>query len=251
MPRCLRASSGHEIDRVLSLPLFLGAEGQGREVEFPLWQADRDAADALLGRGEAPGLGRAQDPSLQRDWGGTIGVHPGAREMTKRWAPERFVLAAAELQRRHGGTVVVVGGPDERELGAEVFEGLRSRGCSAVGLTGETTLPVLGALIERMTLLLTNDSGPAHIAYALGTPTVTVFGGTDPARWGPPDDGRFVALANPVQCWPCPHWVCPTNRECLAGISVEAVVAAAEAVLDVRETTTHRQACRRHEGTML
>jgi ADP-heptose:LPS heptosyltransferase len=211
--------TGHEIDRVLTLPLFLGAAEQGKAVEFPLRGEDRAAVDELLAAGPVPLASNL------------IGVHPGAREMTKRWASERFAAAAMEVQRRHGGVIVIVGGPDERELGAEVLAALLANRCEALNLTGRTTLPMLGALIERMAVLLTNDSGPAHIAYALGTPTVTVFGGTDPSRWGPPLDERFIALTNPVHCWPCPHWVCPTDRECLAGITVDTVVEAAGRVL--------------------
>jgi ADP-heptose:LPS heptosyltransferase len=127
--------------------------------------------------------------------------------------------------------VVVVGGPDERDLASAALEALGDRGCPAVNLTGRTSLPVLGASIEQMLILLTNDSGPAHIAYALGTPAVTTFGGTDPARWGPPASPYFAALTNPVACWPCPHWVCPTHLECLDGITVEAVVEAARRVI--------------------
>lgn len=213
--------TGHEIDRVLSLPLFLGAGEQGRLTEFPLQQEDRQAADELL---EGAAVPRASI---------LIGVHPGAREMTKRWPPQRFALAAAALQRRHGGLVLVVGGPDEREIAAETHAALAASRCPAVDLAGRTTLPALGALIDRMAVLLTNDSGPAHIAYALGTPAVTVFGGTDPSRWGPPLERRFVALTNPVSCWPCPHWVCPPeaagyDRQCLDGISVDRVVDAAD-----------------------
>jgi ADP-heptose:LPS heptosyltransferase len=215
--------AGHEVDRVLTLPLFLGAAEQGKAVEFPLWREDRYAARQLVANRTAMGAT-------------LIGVHPGAREGTKRWPPERFAAAAAELQRRYGGQIVVVGGPDERSLAAQVMTVLAHQGCAALDLTGRTTLPVLGAVIEQMAVLLTNDSGPAHIAYALGTPSVTIFGGTDPARWGPPLDPRFIALTNPVACWPCRHWVCPEDapafdRGCLVGIRVEAVVDAAERVL--------------------
>ncbi|MGE5602262.1 MAG: glycosyltransferase family 9 protein [Nitrososphaerales archaeon] len=234
--------SGHEVDRVMSLPIFLGAPDQGRQTEFPLWQEDRDTATELLAAARVLYPRPAGRPAKAGATGSLIGVHPGAREMTKRWDPARFAAAAAEIQRRHGGTIVVVGGAEERELAAQTVAALPAD-CSVLDLAGRTTLPVLGALVERMSLLLTNDSGPAHIAYALGTPTVTVFGGTDPCRWGPrggdeelPEHlaaaGRpGIALANPVHCWPCPHWVCPTNRECLAGISVEAVVDAAERVM--------------------
>jgi ADP-heptose:LPS heptosyltransferase len=61
----------------------------------------------------------------------------------------------------------------------------------------------LGGVIAQLALLVTNDSGPAHIAYALGMPTVTIFGSADPQRYGPPDHGPFTALVHPVPCRPC------------------------------------------------
>jgi ADP-heptose:LPS heptosyltransferase len=98
-------------------------------------------------------------------------------------------------------------------------------------LTCRTSLPVLGAVIERLAVLLTNDSGPAHIAYALGVPTVTIFGETDPDRWGPPDNGPFRAVVRDLPCRPCAEDGCPSGYACLRGISVDQVVEAASEVI--------------------
>ena len=206
--------SGHEIRRVLSLPIFLGAPPQGDETEFPLWPADQAAAEGLLRGAERP----------------LIGLHPAAREATKRWPVERFAALAGQLQRCHGGTVVLVGGADELPLAEAVA---RAAGAPCLNLAGRTTLPVLGAVIRRLALLVSNDSGPAHIAYALCTPSVTVFGGTDPARWGPPGPsaGPHRVITNPIACWPCDYWVCPIGYQCLAGISVAQVRGAAEEII--------------------
>jgi len=150
------------------------------------------------------------------------------RDATKRWDPGRFAGAAAELRRRHGGTVVLLGGPEERPL----LDHLRHElGGPCLNLGGRTSLPVLGAVIARLAVLLTNDSGPAHFAYALKVPAVTVFGGTDPGAWGPPADGPFRVLAHPVSCRPCAHAACPVGNLCLEGVSVRQAVAAAEAIM--------------------
>ena len=209
--------TGPEIRRMLSLPAFLGAPSQGEETEFPLWPDDQVAAEDLLAGAERP----------------LIGFHPAAREATKRWPAGRFAELAAQLLRSHGGTLVLVGGPDERPLAEAVANDLSA---TCLNLAGRTSLPVLGAVIARLALLVTNDSGPAHIGYALGTPTVTVFGGTDPARWGPPGwsaeaPGLHRVITNPVPCWPCDYWVCPIGYQCLEGISVAEVKQAAEQVL--------------------
>jgi ADP-heptose:LPS heptosyltransferase len=82
-------------------------------------------------------------------------------------------------------------------------------------------------------VLVTNDSGPAHVGYALGTPTVTVFGSTEPARWGPRSGEQYRALAQPVPCRPCDYAECPVGYPCLHGVSVEQVVAAAQEVVAV------------------
>ena len=99
-----------------------------------------------------------------------------------------------------------------------------------VDLTGRTSLTALGSVISRLSVLLTNDSGPAHIAYALGTPTVTVFGETDPERWGPPENGPYRIVPGTAACSPCDEGTCDSGYACLASIPVEKVVAAADEV---------------------
>jgi len=201
---------GHEVQRVLALTTFLGAPPQGEEVEFPLWPEDRAAAEELLAEAERP----------------LIGLHPAAREATKRWAPERFAAVGAALRRRYGGTLVVLGGPEERPTSERVVQ---HAGGPCLNLTGRISLGELGGILERLAVLVTNDSGPAHIAYALGTPTVTVFGGTDPAMWGPPGGGRYRVLAHAVSCRPCDDAVCPVGYTCLRGMTVlQAIDAAAD-----------------------
>ena len=124
---------------------------------------------------------------------------------------------------------MVLGGAEERPL-AEAVARQVEEGC--LNLAGRTTLPVLGGVIARLAVLLTNDSGPAHLAYALGTPTVTVFGGTDPARWGPPLGRSHRVVSHPVKCQPCDHAACLVGSRCLEGVAMPQVVAAATEVFD-------------------
>ncbi|MFL5590719.1 MAG: glycosyltransferase family 9 protein, partial [Ktedonobacteraceae bacterium] len=89
----------------------------------------------------------------------------------------------------------------------------------------------LGAVIARLAVLVTNDTGPAHIAYALGTPTVTVFGSASPEVYAPLKVGPYRILVHEVPCRPCGYAVCPVGYRCLAGVSVEQAVKAAEEVI--------------------
>lgn len=165
----------HEVRRLLALTTFLGAPARGEAMEMPLWPEDHAAGEALLA---------GADPPL-------IGLHPGAREDVKRWTLDGFAVVGRQLRRQCGGTVVLTGGPDER---ASAVALARSIGPSCRSLVGETTMGSLGAVIARLDVLVTNDSGPAHVAYALGTPTVCLFGSTDPAMWGPLDAERHRVL---------------------------------------------------------
>ncbi|HZS94811.1 MAG TPA: glycosyltransferase family 9 protein [Chloroflexota bacterium] len=198
----------HEIDRNLALMEFLGAPRRGRHTEFPVTLEETARAAALLGNAPHP----------------LIGIHTGARASTKRWFPERFAAAAREIQRLHGGTIVI--------LGEEDSEGSFPSGTR--NLTRRTTLGELGGVIRQLSLLITNDSGPAHIAYALGTPTVTIFGGTDPAVWAGIDGEPRRILAHHVPCRPCDYDVCPVGYKCLDGVSVADVVEATGAILAER-----------------
>ncbi len=208
---------GHETERLYALAMFLGAPDLGLAGEYPLWPDDRAAAEALLRDAPRP----------------LIGLHPAAREATKRWAPERFAAAALALQASYGGTIVIAGGPEEQSLLEPVVEAVKNRGAGLrlLNLAARTSLGALGAVIDRLAILLTNDSGPAHVAYALGTPTVTIFGATDPARWGPPPHAPHQTITNAVACWPCDYWECPVGYRCLEGIGVQQVVDAARQVI--------------------
>lgn len=208
----------HEVRRVLALATFLGASPQGEETEFPLLTEDTKAADALLAGAERP----------------LIGLHPAAREATKRWAPERFIAVGTELQQRYGGTVVVLGGVEEQCLGDTIA---RTIGQSCLNLAGKTSLAVLGGVISQLSVFVTNDSGPAHVAYALGTPTVTVFGGTDPAVWGPLKIKQHRVLARAVPCRPCDYGECPVGYTCLENVTARQVVETVVELMRSREAS--------------
>lgn len=159
--------------------------------------------------------------------GPLVGVHPGAtNSRAKIWPPARFAEAAEKLADAREAEVVVLGGPSEAALAAEVRAGLGDR---AIALDGKTTLGELMGVLSRLSVLLTNDSGPMHLAAALGTPTVAVFGPTDPRETGPFSAAASV-VREPVACSPCNFRDCPIDHRCMQQVATSRVVAEAEAL---------------------
>jgi len=151
-----------------------------------------------------------------------VGVNPGATYgEAKQWFPDRFVDAAKRMTKKWRASIVVVGGPAERELGDRVAAEIGDR---AVSLAGRTDLPQLAAVIRRCALFLTNDTGPMHVADAVGVPIVAIFGPTD---WvaTPPYGKRHAIVRKPIECSPCLKRVCPLgHHNCMKFVSVDDVV---------------------------
>jgi ADP-heptose:LPS heptosyltransferase len=114
---------------------------------------------------------------------GTTIIHPGAKSPSRRWPPARYAAVARELSAA-GHRVVVTGSPQERDLTVRVAAGAGLD----VGAALTTGLGDLAGLIARARLLISGDTGVAHLATAYGTPSVVLFGPVSPARWGPPPD---------------------------------------------------------------
>ncbi|MBI2933663.1 MAG: lipopolysaccharide heptosyltransferase II [Planctomycetes bacterium] len=150
-----------------------------------------------------------------------IGINPGATYgKAKQWYPERFIETARRLKRR----AVVVGGPAEADLGARVAGEIEG----ALNLAGRTDLLQLAAVIARCRLFITNDTGPMHVADAVGTPIVAVFGPTDPVTT-PPFGERHTLVRRDLECSPCLKRECPLgHHECMKRIGVDDVVRACE-----------------------
>ncbi len=153
-----------------------------------------------------------------------IGVNPGAAYGTaKRWLPERFAAAAALVARRTGARVAIVGSAAERPLAEEVAAQL---GAAARVLCGETSLSELVGVLASLRLLLTNDSGPMHLAAALGTPLVAVFGSTDWSETAPVSE-RARLVRESTSCAPCRLRECPIDHRCMTRVRVDQVADAA------------------------
>jgi lipopolysaccharide heptosyltransferase II len=215
----------HAVDRYLLVASAVGASPKGTP-KFRIRRAssDREHIAQLLSRsGLATGT----------SW---IAVHVSARWDTKRWPPERFAAVADAIQNERLATVVLIGGPDDRPATQAVMANMRT---TPIDLTGHTTPECLPALLASASLLLTNDSGPMHVAASMGTPVVALFGPTSSVRTGPYGTGHLV-LASPIPCSPCFSRTCrnPVHLECLTTIDPKAVLdAVREQIKEVRGST--------------
>jgi heptosyltransferase-2 len=152
---------------------------------------------------------------------------PGAEYgPAKQWPAEHYRRAAAALHGA-GWRIVVAGLPGDRPVG----EAILADAPGGLNLCGETALPGLVALLARAALLVSNDSGAMHIAAALGTPQVALFGSTNPV-WTRPLNPRARVVYRALPCSPCYRRVCPLGHtDCLVGIAPNAVVQQALSLL--------------------
>jgi heptosyltransferase-2 len=160
--------------------------------------------------------------------GAWLGLNPGAFfGSAKRWLPERYAYVGDLLARRAGLNVAILGGAAERPLAEAIASQMSAP--SRV-LSGETTLPELVGTLSRLRLLITNDSGPMHVAAALGTPTLAIFGPTD-SRETAPRGPRQRLLREEVHCSPCKLRECPIDHRCMRRVSAQRVFLEAENLL--------------------
>jgi predicted lipopolysaccharide heptosyltransferase III len=156
-------------------------------------------------------------------------VHPAAAFDTKTWAAENFARVVEHLAAR-GLAVVAVAAPGE----SKVIDEVRARSASPLAGFTDLTLPELTALAARSTVFVGNDSGVAHVAAAVGTPQVVVFGSSNVAHWRPWTQGPAEVVREEMPCAPCPGYTCEEfgAPECIRRVPPARVVAAVDRVLD-------------------
>ncbi len=152
-----------------------------------------------------------------------VGVSPGAAYGgAKRWLPERFANAAAIVAGETGASVMVFGTAAETDVCHAVTKEIAAQHVTVTNTAGETSLANFIDLVSKCRIMLTNDSGSMHIASALGIPTVTVFGATNPVTTGPTGPLARV-VREPVECSPCLKRECPIDHRCMTRVSAERV----------------------------
>jgi heptosyltransferase-2/heptosyltransferase-3 len=170
-----------------------------------------------------------------------VAIHPGAGAAVKQWPVGNWGRVAATLAAE-GVTVILTGGSAERSLTASVAQ----LAPGAIDAAGQTTLGQLAALYERCTLVIGSDSGPLHLAVAVGAPSVHLYGPVPASKFGPwGDPTRHVVLTSPWPCAPCDRLDWPADvvsqHQCMAAIPVDAVLAAARILI----AESHAKAQRR------
>lgn len=199
-------SERHEVLRFLDFIEFVTGLRGDPTLEFPLLPADREEAAAL-------GLGAP---------GSYLVVHPGSRVQSRQWPAERFAAVAEAAADRLGLRVAVTGSAQERRLADAVITRL-SR--PAINLSGRTSLGGLAAVLANAALYVGNDTGAAHLANAVGTRSVIVYGSADLANWQPLPPDRHRTFFTPLACRPTRCTSCPYAYHCLTSIEAADVLA--------------------------
>ncbi|MBI5406108.1 MAG: D-glycero-beta-D-manno-heptose 1,7-bisphosphate 7-phosphatase [Nitrospirae bacterium] len=161
--------------------------------------------------------------------GPIIAVNPFARWEKKRWPISSYAALINQLIQELKAGIIILGGKEDIPLAEEISSLVAGRPAVAAG---KTSLKTLTALLERVDLLVTNDSGPMHIAAALGTPVIALFGPTNPGLTGPYGKGHIV-IRQEMECSPCLRRPCLHGRPlCMEAITIEEVMEAVKAKLE-------------------
>lgn len=209
----------HELEYNLDLVRFLGIEPRDNSLFMPINEDSEKYIDELF------------DKQGVRKNNKLLAIHPGASCPSKIWPHERFAQVADKLVEKYGFGVLIIGGPKDSKLAQNMLKNMKYE---AANLAGKTTVRQLASVLKRCNLFISNDSGPVHIASAVGVPVISIFGraqaGLSPKRWGPLGvKDKF--LHKNIGCIECLAHNCVKRFRCLDAISIEDVVKVVEEVL--------------------
>jgi len=195
------------------------SSGKHRDMGFHVSRVARQEAERLLG----------DHPTTHE--GSMVGVQMGAARSFRQWGVENFIEIIHWLVKEKEKAVVLIGSKDEKDIGEQLEQTLGPREPKVINLIGKTSLRTLGAVLEKCECVITGDTGPMHMASAVGTPVLALFFGTAyPWETGPYGLGHFVIYSD-VPCSPCldPE-ECQNAHRCKKEIKSDAVIKAFEAV---------------------
>jgi heptosyltransferase II len=156
-----------------------------------------------------------------------VAVAPGAKSLIKRWNIKGFKEFCDYMSRYQGILTCVIGSRDDKQIAQEIISGLKQK---AYDFTGLFNLREVSYFLSLCSLLVTNDSAPLHIAGAVNTPVIAIFGPTDDRKYGPVSENSFV-IRRPIPCAPCQKPVCPNDLECLKLLDSRHVINKAKEIL--------------------
>jgi len=214
----------HEFEYTLDILKAVGVEISDKSLYLSVKEEDKASISAkLFERGVV-------DSDI------LLAVHPGASCPSKRWPLDRFASLIDRLRSHYDVRIVLVSGPEEAAQIAELKPALADK---VVDISGETSVGELAALLKRCKLFISNDSGPVHIATAVGTPSIVIFGrkqpGLSPRRWGPTGKSD-ITLHKDVGCEMCLAHDCEKGFQCLKAVTIDEVFDAVERLLKKRGT---------------
>lgn len=202
----------NETERLLDLLKPLGIKNGNKKLEFTVSNENIEFIQNYLSKNEI-----AKNKVI-------IAVMPGGKYPSRLWPKQYFINLIDRINDNFSVNIILVGSESEKKLTEEIINQTKTKPFNSAG---NLNIHSLGALIQQCRLLITNDTGPMHIAAAVGTPTVSIFSSVDiPFLWYPAGNGNKV-FYNKVDCSPCFQQKCD-NHICMEGISAESVYQAVE-----------------------
>lgn len=207
------------IDFYLNVLKFFALPPDGTRTEVFLKESERAWAQSYL---KTHGFGLDQP---------IVGLHPGGTWPAKLWPWERFAELAVRLKNALGVRIFLTGGPNDQDI----LDKVQQKAGEAVFRGELFNLRQLAAVLSQFSVFVSNDCGPMHLAPAVGTPTVGIFGPGEPDIWFPYSKAEGHRLIyKHVDCSPCHHDFCPTDHRCMTAISVDEVFDAVLEILNLR-----------------
>lgn len=210
-----RGATVHNVQFNLDSVEALGVQVVERSPVVPFSRADEEYVDGFLGS-----VGRSRGP--------LVGVNTAGGWYTKRWGVQRFARLCDRLIAEHACSVLLTWGPGEREH----VESIRTAMRESPFIPPATSFPQLAALLRRCDFVISNDSGPMHIAAAVGTPVLGIYGPTNPVLQGPFGEGHITVRNESLSCLGCNLTSCPIGHPCMEGLEVPAVLGAFQRLRD-------------------
>ncbi len=219
IPHLKQEGKKHESEYVLDFLKSIDIDAKNRELFVPLHEKDIERSETLLSEYH---VGR-EIP--------LIAVNPGASSLSKRWPAKNFAGVADRLADKFKARILIVSDRGNKDFADAVAGGMKHE---PINLAGRTTVGELAALLSKCKLFISNDSGPVHIACAVGTPVISIFGrknpGLSPKRWGPTGI-KSAVFHKDVGGDPCLAHDCKLGFKCLEAVTPAEVLEAGEALL--------------------